>query len=71
MGSTCTTYREKSDKKVIIIGASFAGLSVAEHLWDHFDVMIVDRKDYFEYVCTNTRSFVDSEHFDNITIDLP
>ena len=64
MGVMCSGSTSKSDKKVIIVGASFAGLTVAEYLWDYFDVLIIDKKEHFEYTCTNTRSFVDSEHFD-------
>lgn len=69
MGSMCgSKVLPQYDKKVVIVGASFAGLSVAEKLWDQFDVTIVDKNDYFEYICTNTRSIVEDEHMDEITL---
>ena len=56
------------DKKVLIIGCSFAGLTVAQQLWDTHQVTIIDKNDYFEYICTCTRSFVDDSQFDNISL---
>lgn len=64
MGGTCGKSTVVYDKRVIIVGCSFAGLTLAEQLWDSHDVTIIDKNDYFEYICTGTRSFVKDDHFD-------
>jgi NADH dehydrogenase FAD-containing subunit len=56
------------DKKVVIVGASFAGLNLAEQLWDDFEVIIIDKNNYFEYICTATRSLIEEEHNDQISL---
>jgi len=58
MGGFCSSKIPVFDKKVVIVGASFAGLAVAEKLWDSFDVVIIDKNDFFEYTCTSTRGLV-------------
>ncbi|CDW86381.1 pyridine nucleotide-disulphide oxidoreductase family protein [Stylonychia lemnae] len=68
MGGTCSKTQVAYDKKVIIVGCSFAGLTLAEQLWDYFDVTLIDKNDYFEYICTTTRSLVKDEHLDSITV---
>ena len=68
MGGFCTKSTVQYDKKVVIVGCSFAGLHLAEQLWDKFQVLIIDKNDYFEYVCTGSRSLVDDEHFDTTTL---
>ena len=69
MGGFCTRQVVKSDKKVVIVGSSFAGMAVAEQLWDEFDVTIVDKNEYFEFICTGARSLVSNEHFDSISMN--
>lgn len=68
MGGLCTSANTRSDKKVVIVGASFAGLSLAEKLWDHFDVLLVDKSDFFEFVCANPRTLVQDDIANEITI---
>lgn len=51
----------------MIVGASFAGLEVARRLWDYLDVTIIDRQDFFEYICTSARGIVKEDHIDTIT----
>eukprot|EP00347_Sterkiella_histriomuscorum_P010740 403375101 len=69
MGASCMKSNTvMTDKRVIIIGCSFAGLSLAEQLWDTHEVTIIDKNDFFEYICTGTRSFVDDDHFDEISV---
>ena len=70
MGGSCTKSTVQFDKKVVIVGCSFAGLTLAEQLWDTYEVMIVDKNDYFEYVCTGSRSLVNDEHFNSTTMHL-
>ncbi len=47
----CTSSIPVFDKKVVIVGASFAGLALAELLWNSFQVVIVDKNDYYNFVC--------------------
>ncbi len=70
MGGLCmqTPVTQHLETKVVIVGASFAGLHLAEQLWNDFDVTVVDKNDYFEYICTGTRSLVEEEHLANITL---
>ena len=56
MGSLCSSAVPKYDKKVVIVGASFAGLAIAEGLWDSFEVTIIDKNDFFENVCAVPRT---------------
>jgi NADH dehydrogenase FAD-containing subunit len=45
--------------QVVVVGGSFAGLSVIEHLKDKFsNIVLIDKNDYFEYLCTNLRALV-------------
>lgn len=68
MGGLCTSAPRQFDKKVVIVGASFAGLTLAEKLWDSFDVLLIDKSNFFEYICTNPRSLVEDEHINEITL---
>ena len=67
MGGTCTKPLAQYDKKVLIVGASFSGMAIAERLWDQFEVTIIDKNDYFEYSCTGSKSLVENEHLDHTT----
>jgi len=57
-----------TDKRVVIVGASFSGLTVAERLWDNFNVLLIDRNDFFEYTCTNPRALVKSGQIEELTL---
>jgi len=37
-----------SKPKLIIVGASFAGLSLVDKVIDLFDIVLIEKKDYFE-----------------------
>jgi NADH dehydrogenase FAD-containing subunit len=41
------------------VGVSFAGFAILEALQDRFDITIIDKNDYFEYVPSNPRSAVE------------
>lgn len=59
--------------KVVIIGASFAGLAVEHklsHHSDEIDVAIVDYKEYFEYVPGALRCFIEPKHFRELSCPL-
>ena len=76
MGSTCSrsTVQDNTlhQKKVVIAGATFAGMVLAEKLWNNplFEVLIVDKNDYFEYKPTSGRLVVDDAHIDDITLSF-
>lgn len=42
-------FSAKGKGTVVIIGASIAGLTIAEQLWNEYDVTFVDQRDHFEY----------------------
>lgn len=67
MGS-CGSSLHGHEKKVVIVGASFAGLTLAELLWDFFEVLIIDRKDYYEHNQNSSAFLVDGERFDSATL---
>ena len=58
----------KTDKKVVIVGGSFAGFNVASQLWDYADVTIIDQKDYFEYLLTIPKCFVRDNKPENLMV---
>jgi len=55
-------------KKVVILGGGFAGAYAARHLQNHFDVTLVDTKDYFEFTPSVLRVLVEPEH--SVTIEV-
>eukprot|EP00470_Lotharella_oceanica_P000200 CAMPEP_0170170064 /NCGR_PEP_ID=MMETSP0040_2-20121228/3019_1 /TAXON_ID=641309 /ORGANISM="Lotharella oceanica, Strain CCMP622" /LENGTH=404 /DNA_ID=CAMNT_0010409211 /DNA_START=65 /DNA_END=1279 /DNA_ORIENTATION=+ len=58
-------------KRVVIVGASFAGLWCQRNLCKDFDVTVVDYKRYFEYTPGILRVFVELGHLPRITAALP
>lgn len=68
MGASKSLAKSRSEKRIVIVGASFAGLGVAELLWDHFLVTIIDKNNYFEYVCTNPRALVKEQLIKDLTL---
>lgn len=56
------------NQKVVIVGGSFAGLTVAEKLWDHFDVTLIDMKEFFEFNPRSIRCSIDDEWIHNIIV---
>jgi len=58
-------------KKVVIVGASFAGLWSQRNLCNDFDVTVVDFKEYFEYTPGVLRAFVEPGHFKRISGAIP
>jgi len=59
-----------AQRRVLIIGGSFAGLCVARDLNSHFLVTIVDAKEFFEYTPGILRAYVHTDHFDALTFSL-
>lgn len=57
-------------RRVLIIGGSFAGLCAARDLATHFLVTIVDCKEFFEYTPGVLRCFVKPKHFDALSFNL-
>lgn len=51
-----SSSQEKIKKKVVIIGGSFAGIAVASYLWDSMELLMIDKNDYFEYICNWPRA---------------
>lgn len=41
--------------RVLIVGYSIAGFTVAQSIWDHTTVTVIDEKDYFENVTTSMK----------------
>jgi len=54
-------------RRILIIGGGFAGFVVARHMRKHFDVTLVDAKDYFEYTPGVLRAFVSPSHLAHLT----
>ena len=49
-------------KRVVVIGGGFAGATVAKHLEDNFEVILIDTKEYFEYTPSILRTIIEPEH---------
>ena len=58
----------KGKGTVVIIGASFAGMTLGELLWDEYDVTFVDQRDHFEYWPGNIKQSVDATIKDQIIV---
>ena len=59
---------QKYDKRVLVIGGGFAGMTIAERLWNHAHVTLIDKKDHFEYFVTNIKILVKDNDFGSISI---
>jgi NADH dehydrogenase FAD-containing subunit len=74
VANTQPTITSKKKPHVVIVGASFAGLTVQRHLTSHLkdevDVTVVDMKTYFEYLPGVLRCFVEPSHFSQISCPL-
>ena len=74
ISNTQRTIASKKKPHVVIVGASFAGLTVQRHLTSHIkgevDVTVVDMKTYFEYLPGVLRCFVEPSHFSQISCPL-
>ncbi|MFH1409056.1 MAG: FAD-dependent oxidoreductase, partial [Nanoarchaeota archaeon] len=53
-------------ERLVIIGGGFAGACIAEKLESHFDVILIDNKDYFEFTPSVLRTLVDPNHMATI-----
>ena len=55
-------------KKIVVIGGGFAGSYIARELQKDFNVVLIDRKDYFEFTPGILRCLVEPEHLKNIQV---
>ena len=55
-------------KKVVIIGGGFAGSKAAKKLQKHFDVTLIDGKNFFEFTPGILRTIVKPEHIKKLQI---
>lgn len=55
-------------KKIVIIGGGFAGSLTAKKLENHFEVTLIDTKDYFEFTPGILRTLVKPEHIKKIQV---
>jgi len=59
-----------AQRRVLVVGGSFAGLSCGRDLRDDFLVTIVDAKEFFEYTPGVLRAYVKPKHLDALTFAL-
>jgi len=52
----------------VIVGASIAGLTLGEQIWDEYDVVFIDQRDHFEYWPGNLKQSVDGTIKDKIIV---
>ena len=55
-------------KKIIIIGGGFAGSFLAKKLEKHYNVTLIDTKNYFEFTPGILRTIINPEHLKNIQV---
>lgn len=53
-------------KKLVIVGGGFVGTLSAKNLGKHFDITLVDTKDYFEFTPGILRTIAEPEHLEKI-----
>jgi len=60
--------------RIVIVGASFAGLGayrdLLRHKSDEIEITVIDYKDYFEYTPGILRAFVEPNHLSSLTCPL-
>ncbi|KAF4652121.1 hypothetical protein FOZ61_009901 [Perkinsus olseni] len=54
-------------RRALVIGGGFSGLFAAHDLSSHFEVTVVDAKEYFEYTPGVLRAFVHPGHYDALS----
>eukprot|EP00927_Polykrikos_kofoidii_P001155 TRINITY_DN1041_c0_g1_i3.p1 TRINITY_DN1041_c0_g1~~TRINITY_DN1041_c0_g1_i3.p1 ORF type:complete len:475 (-),score=74.06 TRINITY_DN1041_c0_g1_i3:8-1381(-) len=57
-------------RRVLVIGGQFGGTFVARDLKKHFNVTVVDAKEFFEYTPGVLRAYVKPAHLDALTFTL-
>ncbi|CAI2367572.1 unnamed protein product [Moneuplotes crassus] len=66
MGNT-----QPQKKRLVIVGGSFAGLLLLDKVKDDFEVVLIEKKDHFEWICSLPHSIVNPEYFNkDATVDL-
>lgn len=63
-------FLPRTSKRVVVIGAGPSGLFCADRLRHHFEVSVVDNKEYFEFTPGILRAFLEPTHHSKITFDL-
>ena len=64
MGNSLQPTAATQAKHVVIVGCSYSGFAMAELLWDHFKITVIEQNDYFEHVIANVKCQVDLEFID-------
>lgn len=62
---------DTSKKKVVIIGGSFAGRRARRLLKPHFEVTLIDEKEYFEFTPSTLRCMVEPKHNKKVILKQP
>jgi hypothetical protein len=57
-------------ERVLIVGGQFTGNFVSRDLKKHFNVTVVDAKEFFEYTPGILRAYVKPAHFDSLSFTL-
>ena len=61
---------ETRKKRVVILGAGFGGLSLYNKMRKNYDLLVIDRKNFFEFTPEVPSTFKDPSKHKNIQIDL-
>jgi len=56
-------------KKLVIIGGGFAGAYCAQQLESHFNLTLIDTKDYYEFTPSVLRTLVEPNHISKIQVN--
>ncbi|CAE8698542.1 unnamed protein product, partial [Polarella glacialis] len=59
----------RTNKRVVVVGGGPTGLFCADRLRHHFEVTVVDSKEFFEYTPGVLRALADPPHLSRITFD--
>ncbi len=65
-GAVAAINDKSKRKALVIVGFSYAGFTLAQQVWDYYNVTVVDQNQYFEHICANIKTAVDPEFVDRI-----
>ena len=63
--------RQNQKKQLVIVGWSFAGLHLLDKVKNDYNIILVEKKDHFEWIWSLSQSILDLDYFsDNVTVNL-
>jgi NADH dehydrogenase FAD-containing subunit len=61
--------KQTQKKRLLVVGASFAGIYMAQNSWDHWQVTLLDKTSYFEVLTNYFKEYVEDNYIDRLQTD--